>query len=287
MITARRGRFLRAARREPNMNPNFRQRAREALRRAKTEMASGCDERLSYAALELRMAIEAVTYERAKSFEKELPPQEYDVWQPSKLMKVLLELEPLADASGTLSFGLEDEPGVPAKEMRTLGSEKVFNLKDIKESYDALGSFLHQPTLRQLNSGGHNWRKLRSRCASLVAKLEPILESPVFNINFGTFTTFKCMNVECEKPVRKRLPSGQKEVPAPCLECGAEHRVTVGSDGVVTIYPVTQDVPCANKACWHILKLFPHELKEGVNWKCPECGTVCQLGLAVFEAPVP
>ena len=264
------------------MNPNFRQRAREALQRAKTEMASGCDERLSYAALELRMAIESVTYERAKSFEKELPPQEYDVWQPSKLMKVLLELEPLADASGTLSFGLEDEPGVPAKEMRTLGSEKVFNLKDIKGSYDALGSFLHQPTLRQLNSGGHDWRKLRSRCDELVVKLDAVLASPVFNINFGTFTTFNCMNEDCGKTVRKRLPGGQAEVPVVCFECGAEHVVQVEPTGTHTVRPVVQDVSCANPECGHALKLFRHQIRAGAYWKCPECGTQCRVGFAVF-----
>ena len=47
------------------MPVNFRHRAREALARAKAEIDSGEPERLKYAALELHMAIEAVTYERA------------------------------------------------------------------------------------------------------------------------------------------------------------------------------------------------------------------------------
>lgn len=268
------------------MNPNFRQRARDALQRAKTELASGQNERLVYAALELRMTIECVTYERAKAYAKELPPREYDVWQPGRLMKELLELDPLADASGTLSFGLQEEQGVPAKEMKTLGAERVFNMKDIEGSYNALGSFLHQPTMRQLSSGkDRDWNRLRERCDELVVKLEAVLASRIFNLNFGGFTTFKCMNDACGKDVRKRLPSGQAEVPAPCFECGAEHLVMVDPDGQVSVRPVIQDVHCAKKECGHVLKLFPHELKEGASWKCPECGTVCLLGLAVFEAP--
>lgn len=265
------------------MNFIFRQRARQAVERAKAELASGSDERMLYAALELRMAIECITYDRAKSYEKELPPQEYDVWQPGKLMKLLLELEPLADASETLSFGLEDEPGVPAEKMNTLGLEKVFNIKDIKSSYDALGSFLHQPTLKQLGSGGHNWQKLRGRCDGLVIKLEAVLASPVFNMNFGVFTTFKCMNEDCGQTVRKRLPCGQSEVSAVCFECGAEHVLTVAKDDQVTVRSVSQDVPCANSMCSHKLKLFKHQIKNGTHWACPACGTQCMIGLAVLE----
>lgn len=266
------------------MNFTFRQRARDALQRAKTEMASGCNERIIYAALELRMAIECVTYERAKTYEKELPPRDYDVWQPGRLMKELLELDPLADASGTVSFGLEDEPGVPAKEMKTLGSEKVFNMKDIEDSYNALGSFLHQPTMRQLNSGKErNWQKMRERCDELVPKLEAVLASSVFNVNFGIFTTFKCMNDDCGKDIRKRLPSTQSEVPAVCFECGAEHVISVAPEGEHKVRPVVKDVLCANAECRHSIKLFRNQLRTGAHWTCPACGTKCMLGLAVFE----
>lgn len=270
------------------MPSNFRQRARDALQRARTELASGSNERTTYAALELRMAIECVTYERAKAYEKEFPPREYDVWQPTKLMKELLELDPHADASATLSFGLEDEPGVPPKEMKTLGSESVFSMKDIKSSYDALGSFLHQPTLKQISNGGdHNWQKLHARCEELIVKLEAVLASPVFNLNFGVFTTFQCMNDDCGKSVRKRLPQGKSEVAAVCFECGAEHVITVDPKGLDMVRPVVQDVPCAKAGCKNKIQLFKHELKEGASWKCHECGTQCLIGLSVFEAPSP
>lgn len=266
------------------MNPNFRQSARDALQRAKTELASGSNERLIYAALELRMAIECVTYERAKTYEKELPPRDYDVWQPGRLMKELIELDPLADASGTVSFGLEDEPGVPAKEMKALGSEKVFNMKDIEDSYNALGSFLHQPTMRQLNSGKErNWQKVRERCDELVPKLEAVVASPVFSVNFGMFTKFKCMNDDCGKDIRKRLPSSQSEVPAVCFECGAEHFISVGAEGEHIVQPLVEDVHCANAECRHAIQFFRNELRTGAHWACSACGTKCMLGLAVFE----
>lgn len=265
------------------MTVNFRQLAREALARAKEEMASGSDARLHYAALELRMAIECVTYERARSYEKELQPTEYDTWQPGKLMKELLEIDPDADTSGTLSFGIEDVPGEHAKEMKTLGAEKVFNLAAIKKSYDALGSYLHQPTLRQLSKGGHDLPKARLKFEHIASQLEEVLSSPIFNINFGNFTSFQCMNDDCARQIRKRLPRGAQTVIAECFDCSAEHEVTVDGDGKCSVRPLVQDVKCANLSCGHALKLFNHEIRPGAYWACQGCATRNQIGLTVFD----
>jgi len=50
------------------MKINFRQKARESLLRAKSELNSQDIMRVYYAALELRMAIEALTYDRAQAY---------------------------------------------------------------------------------------------------------------------------------------------------------------------------------------------------------------------------
>jgi len=265
------------------MSADFRQHACEALARAKVEMASGSDARLHYAALELRMAIECVTYERARSYETELPPTEYDSWQPRQLMKELLEIDPDADASGTLSFGIEDVPGEHAKEMKTLGAEKVFNLAAIKKSYDALGSYLHQPTLKQLSKVGHDLPKARLKFERIAGQLDEVLASPIFNINFGNFTSFQCMNDDCARQIRKRIPRGAESVIAECFDCSAQHEITVDGNGQCVARPLVQDVKCANPSCEHALRFFEHELRPGASWACTGCGTKCEIGLAVFE----
>ena len=82
-----------------------RSRARSALASAQSELASNEDQRLKYAALELRMAIESVTYDRALAYKSEFPPHEYETWQPKKVMSVLLQIDSTADLNSTLSFG--------------------------------------------------------------------------------------------------------------------------------------------------------------------------------------
>ena len=43
---------------------NFRSIAKKAVKKAKEELASNDDERIKYAVLELRLAMEAITYDR-------------------------------------------------------------------------------------------------------------------------------------------------------------------------------------------------------------------------------
>lgn len=85
--------------------------ARQATNRAIALLASGIDEQLRYAALELRFAMEALTYDRAQAYVQEIPPDEMATWQPDKVIKVLLKIDPTADSSYTLSIGEEPYPG--------------------------------------------------------------------------------------------------------------------------------------------------------------------------------
>ena len=76
---------------------NYRNEARRALQRANDHLDDPGISRGRYAALELRMALESLVYERADSYREELPGRALYTWQPGKLLKMLLEIDPLAD----------------------------------------------------------------------------------------------------------------------------------------------------------------------------------------------
>lgn len=125
---------------------NFRQIAGECVARAKVELATNDPYRLRYGALELRDAMEALTYDRALAFKEYIPPDEYRTWQPRKLMLVLLDIDPSIGSTSTIAFGLQEELGKPAprENMKVLGTDVVLTLSDLKKHYDALGSiFAH------------------------------------------------------------------------------------------------------------------------------------------------
>lgn len=263
---------------------NFRQRARDAIARAKAELDSSEQHCYRFAALELRMAIEAVTYERAQAYQAELPSNVYRTWQPKKLMQQLLDLEPMADQGSSIAFGIEQPAGGAASTMQHLGTEKVFGMKDIKKFYDALGSFLHTPTLQQMEERGDtDFSKLRTKCEEIIPLLDGVVSSRVFNVNFGGFSSIECMNPNCGKPIRRRLRPDAEFTEAACLECGFTYEIRTNSQNQSEWRPILEEVPCPNPTCTQVFKLSAKELAPGQRLHCDVCEGRFQIGLALFD----
>lgn len=260
----------------------YRPKARISLKSAFAELSSNDDQRLKYAALELRMAIESVTYDRALAYKDEFAPQEYETWQPKKIMLVLLKLDPNADIDSTLSFGLEPELGEPPLTMASMGSESVCNLSMIKKHYDALGSFLHVPSMKHVGSP-IDYVKMRKRCEVIANALEKVLASPVFNVTLGSFARFDCG--VCKIPIRKRMSPKIESLNCNCFDCKASYTLTRLSDGRVQIDPHEEEIRCANKKCDHIIVVQRREIEQDGHWKCTKCNGLNIFKLSLFHIP--
>ena len=79
---------------------NYRDVARGCLIRASAMLPSNSEETLRYAALELRQCLECLIYERAWCYKSVLSNDDLKEWQPSRLIKRLLEIAPYADKGG-------------------------------------------------------------------------------------------------------------------------------------------------------------------------------------------
>ena len=252
--------------------------ARKALSRARTELGSGDDDRLKYAALEMRLAMEALTYDRVHAYRDEMPPQEYEAWQPKKVMQLLIDIDPNADKNSSLAFGIEEQYGKPANEMKMLGSQHVLNLATLKKHYDALGSYLHMPTLGQLKDGGQpDLGKLRDQCNEIVGVIEHALTSPVFNIRMGQFATIDC--AQCGKVISRCLPFGEEEVEAKCFECGAEYLVRNAGEGKNLWEPLGQQIKCPEETCNENIWVWQDKVKVWTSLTCNGCGQAFELVL--------
>lgn len=267
---------------------DFRNSARQSLKRAESELNSDDPMHFRYAALELRYAMEALTYDRARAYKNEIPPEEYGTWQPRKLMLLLAEINPHAVKSSTISARLEEEYGkpAPAKNMKLLGTDHVLSISDIKEHYDAIGSYLHIPSLKQIeNHGVHDYGKLKLRCEKIILLLQTVLSSPIWNATFGNFATLpQCMDESCKKPVRKRIPIGTQFIDAECFECKAEYKIVIGTEDKVTWEPKQVEVHCSTPSCNRKFRLWPKELVPGTRWKCSVCGVRNEIGLWITES---
>ncbi len=118
------------------MTPNFRQISRDCVDRAKKELSTNEDHRVRYAALEIRQAIEAITYDRVEAYKTELDPDVYARWQPRYLLAEIYRVDP--DSSEKTSLALEHS----SASSHQLGTEVPFTLKNAGRFYDSLSSYL-------------------------------------------------------------------------------------------------------------------------------------------------
>jgi len=248
----------------------YRHLARNALDRAKNELSHNDIHRLRYAALELRMSLEAIIYERSSNYLDELPSQSFSVWQPRKLLKILLEIDPHADKSSTISIGIEEEYGKPAKEMTLLGTDRVLSLSEIKKYYDKLGSYLHTESIDQSSKNkGPKPDGMLKRCNEVIKILDEVISSPVFNSDMRVMSTTTCQ--ECGKAIARRVPDQNKKLIATCIDCVATYDMFSKDDGTISWIARGENINCANQECKKPFYLWEKEIIAGTYWTCTEC----------------
>lgn len=228
------------------------------------------------------MAMESLTYDRALAYKDEFPPDEYETWQPRRVMAVLLEIDPNADKDSSLAVGVEPSYGEPPEVMHALGAEKVLSMATLKRHYDALGSYLHVLSMKQRRLGTKvDHGKMRARCAEIATYLREVLASPVWNATFGNFASIECL--KCGQPVRKRYPHGAESIDARCFECGATYKVRDAGNNEALFEPDQVELRCANQACATAIYPWRSEIEPGVAWTCEVCGGRNIIRLAIYH----
>jgi len=167
--------------------------------------------------------------------------------------------------------------------MHSLGTEKVLNLRQLKKHYDALGSFLHVPTLKQTQTGPIDHSKRRERCEEVSKFIEDVLASPVWNSTIGTFAEIECEN--CGQTIRKRFPQGTEKLTAECFGCRATYTVTDAGPGKTNWQLDLVDVRCANPSCHEVIHILYHEFKQGSTWTCEACSGRNRIVFGVAFTP--
>lgn len=263
---------------------DYRHLARASLKRSIELQEAGEDHSLVYAALELRKAMEALTYERARAFKDDFPPSEYATWRPKDVMSVLLEIDGNADKNSSLSIGEEEEYGKGSNKMEPLGTETVLNMATIKKNYAAIGSYLHIPTIEHLSEGkGPDFKKLRKRCENLSDYLAKVLDSPVWGLVFRNHAQFKC---ECGVTIRRHLPHGSPPKIIHCFDCVASYTLTDLGNGKVNTEPLQSEIKCS---CGQSTFLWRRDVTPGTSWPCDACSKTIRIGLGitVSDSPAP
>lgn len=247
---------------------NFRHRAREHFQAATDLMDKGDDSLLLPVALRMRMAIECLAYELLQSHQDEVDKGTMETWQPGRLIKELKEIDAGVERDHSISFGVEDVPGEKAKKMHSLGKDSRLTASWISKHWNALGSYLHEPTIKQHKAGKvFNSDIARVKIAEVSDEIGRVLASSLFATNIKLNVSVTC---ECGFTIVRREELLRRSGQLVCASCkmlwGAEE-----SEKGWQFVKLYYDFFCPE--CEAKNKFPAKELNNQTEFTCKECET--------------
>lgn len=240
---------------------------RSCFAKAKSLVQLGDADSLHYAALELRMCMEYLTYQKLQAYENIVPPEVQAIWQPPQAVRALLEFEPNADRTVEIHFGLEEVPGIPAREMQPIGTHAALKIQWLRKHYNKLGQFLHAPNAR--SSHQHDPALMVDYLHEVIQDLEAPVGSTILASTLRTVWTVACN--QCGKVVvgnSEVLKSGGL---AHCFTPGCETQYAASErpDGAIIFKPILMHFTCIK--CSADIAVQPKKVELDARFECPSC----------------
>lgn len=239
------------------------------LNNAKALIHSGDEEKLVYACLELRLAIESYVYRKLEFHSKRHGKKLlYKHWQPNKAIKILDQIEPKANLSYQLSFAKQTGEDVKKLDYKPLGFHHALSVSWINKTYNKLGSFLHlQPKSNSMATIDKTFLE------EVVVEIEKSETSSLLS-NFATTISFDCDLCKESITCCEEALTDLKEVVCPNDLCrGAYDMSKEGTDWMFKLKTLSFDCPDCNSKS----ELATTKLDVGQRIVCIDCGSQFQI----------
>lgn len=233
--------------------------------KSKELLATGEDDDVIYACLELRKCLECYAYETLKFYLKEVPLKAVESWQPDKVVRELVAIDSTVNYTAvvTMRSADADEAGPPL----FVGTDRRIPADYLRKIYNALGNVLHVPTIRQLERGARTAEEARKR-ANEVSEVVAELVKPGITAYFAKgLHHFTCH--DCGAPIARRAEFLLQGKTAECGNCGLPYDVEVLEDEKVWIEP--REVRWQCPKCNEPRKIWANKAVNGADVTCPEC----------------
>jgi hypothetical protein len=256
------------------MKLQYRYLAKERLAKAIELLKTGAEDDLTYACLELRKCIEALSYELFMGYLDEVPLKAFEAWQPDKVMKELLKIDPQADQSSRIRTRREGRDGEPDGKWNVVGEDRRLKSQWVTKSYHQLGNFLHVPTIKQTRETNTvDAAVVRARAEEIRSELARVLDTTIWNANFSVFVTVNC--TECESPIKRRSSILETGKPVECGNCGQIFDVERKPDDSFFFVPASYNWDC--ETCKEPNTIVQSKVRNGLDVCCPKCGDRAKL----------
>jgi hypothetical protein len=145
--------------------------------------------------------------------------------------------------------------------MKVMGEDRRFTLRWANRSHNALGNFLHAPTLHQLETGNvPDHGTMREKAEEIAAAIEHTLATPIFTLILAIFFTYRAFVEETSSAGRAASPRR----PASCarmLNCRTIWDVVSEEGGKVELRPRQTEYVCPG--CKETRDLMSQKIKAG------------------------
>lgn len=235
------------------------------LESAKIHMKDETGVMWNYAALDLRMCLESITYDNVSGLKLGIPIEILDTWQPPQMIKMLSDYIPSIDKGGKVFIGTDND----FENASFLGEYKTFPYRWLVKSYNSLGSYLHHPTKKQKKVSLDAKKK---KLTDIIEKIQDVLSVNLFGASFYETISFRCDI--CNKPSIVSKEKLDRSEIVTCLNpnCGAQYYKDIESpeiEGKVNLKLYAKELKCVN--CNKLFSIENRHIKVGYKFECCHC----------------
>lgn len=259
---------------------------------AKSLIEKNDTDQLYYACLELRYALEKITYQKLKQRLDKITIEEISSWQPKRALDRLMELvdEHLGQDT-TLSMAREDQYGVApdAAKFFHVGTTKGIDPKKIGKHWQKLGSFLHikMPQTKSDHPEKPDATTLKEYLGEVIDYIEK-LTSTSFDSFFSMNVTVKCSRCEQSIVRNSKLLKEGDIVQCQNPQCPASYIVhKKEEDFIFEPYLFTLECDkCGQKADYEANAFLKMSYRDSYRAKCNGCGAEHNVRWSLEHVPV-
>ncbi|WP_421736340.1 hypothetical protein [Caulobacter sp.] len=252
------------------------------LKRIRALLAEDTEQSATYAALEARLALERVCYDRLQQHHDYISSAQLRKWQPAAVINTLIA-EVDEHAAVTRTFSVSKGPAIPGgnpadEEYVTVGTEVGFNPKLVGELWNALsGLALHVKLPKK--RGDHipdygDACAIRTKVEEVLTELERLSQTTMTFSGFGPEVSFTCSCGEKNKRRAGLLKEGHSTF---CINpnCKASYRITKDNDEFTFESELTEVKceKCNEVNSWPVRTFYSMKYDQTASFNCRSCGS--------------